>query len=226
MIRRLALIGWLVVVWVALWQDLSVANVASGLVVATLLVLVFPLASGRARVPVRPWAVLRFAGVFVGQLVQANAIVAWQVLRPASTVVEGIVAVPLRTTSEGIATIVADAVTLTPGTLTIEIRRVPRAAPRSRPDAPFWLGKIGSEADLPQPERERERDRVRERESQRAREDDVIVLYVHVLQLGDPDDIRADVHRFEDLALAAFGPRPEHPTTSIHATGPAEETSP
>lgn len=175
--RSIVLAVWLVIVWVALWHDLSFANVLTGSIFAVLLVTLFPV--GRATSPgegpvaersswrragftLRPIPALRFLVFFAWKLIEANAIVAWQVLRPSSTVVEGIVAVELRTDSDGIATIVADAVTLTPGTMTIDIQRPP---PGQGP----------------------------------------IVLFIHVLQLGDPADIRADTHTFEDMALAAFG---------------------
>jgi multicomponent Na+:H+ antiporter subunit E len=163
-VRRSLLVAWLLVVWLALWQDVSFANVVSGLVAAIALVVLFPIGQGHPGVRVRPLATAWFAAFFAWKLVEANAIVAWQVLRPGSSVVEGIVAVPLTTPSWGIATIVANAVTLTPGTLTMDTSQ-------EGPEGP-------------------------------------ITLYVHVLQLGDPADIRADVWEFERLATRAFGGRP------------------
>jgi multicomponent Na+:H+ antiporter subunit E len=124
--RRLALAIWLVVVWVALWGDLSTANVVSGLLVAVLLLAVFP--SGGQMLPryrVRPVAVVRLGLYFVGQVLAAN----WTLIR---TVVSrddrlrtGVIAVPLVCESDGLLAIVSNLTALTPGTMVIEIDREP-----------------------------------------------------------------------------------------------------
>ena len=69
-----------------------------------------------------PVAVLSFGLWFVRALVVANVTVAVQVLRPRLHLEQGIVAVPLRTRSPLVATFVANTITLTPGTLTVDIR--------------------------------------------------------------------------------------------------------
>lgn len=114
----------LVVIWLALWSDVTVANVASGVAVAAGVVLV----AGRwpaGEVIVRPVAAVRFAMHFLYKLVESTVVVARTVLAPSDRVHTGIVAVPLRGCSDAIATLVADAISLTPGTLTIEVRRDP-----------------------------------------------------------------------------------------------------
>lgn len=119
--------GWLVVVWVALWGDPTAANLLGGVVVAAVLLLLFPAEGPRrvgARVP-RPLAVLRFAGHFVVELVRANVEVAWEILTPHDHGVPGIVAVPLEPSGDALVAVVADTVTLTPGTLTLEVDRLP-----------------------------------------------------------------------------------------------------
>lgn len=117
--------GWLVVVWVALWGDATMANLLGGTGVAAALMLLFPL-EGPRRVSVpRPLAVLRLAGHFVVELVRANTEVAWEILTPSDHGVPGIVAVPLEPSGDALVTLVADAVTLTPGTLTLEVDRLP-----------------------------------------------------------------------------------------------------
>lgn len=124
MTRRIILVAWLVAVWVALWERFSVANVAGGLVVGLVLVMAFP-PRGRQHVTVRPLALLRFAAHFVVKLVEANAFMAWEVLTPVNRVNAAIVAVPLEDTHPGVVALVANAVSLTPGTLTIEVREDP-----------------------------------------------------------------------------------------------------
>lgn len=123
--RAIFLVVSSVVVWSALWGDISVANTLWGAVIGLLLLVVVPLARPRRPIRIRPLAALRFAGYFVWALVRASAIVAWEVVTPGSRVNEGIVAAPLRTRSPGLITLIASSISLTPGTLTLEIREDP-----------------------------------------------------------------------------------------------------
>lgn len=118
---RLGAAVWLVVVWVALWGELSVANIASGALVATMLLVILPLRRG-VQMRFRLGPTLRLAGYFARELVQANVVVAWEVLTPSNRINEGIVAVPIASSSPLLTTLVANAITLTPGTLTLEVR--------------------------------------------------------------------------------------------------------
>ncbi len=114
----------LTVIWLALWSDVSTANVLSGLLLASGIVVIFgPRRSGT--VVVRPLHTARFALHFVVKLVQASLVVARAVISPQHGVHTGIVAVPLRGCSDAVATLIADAISLTPGTLTIEVSREP-----------------------------------------------------------------------------------------------------
>ena len=123
---------WLVVVWVALWGDLSVANVASGVVLA----LVVPAAlrgAPRVHAPIRPLQLLRFLGFFLVNLVRSNVDVARYVLSLKSTLREGILAVPLQDPDDDlVATVVANAITLTPGTLSLELVETVEGGERRR----------------------------------------------------------------------------------------------
>ena len=116
---------WLLLVWVALWEDVGPANVTSGLFTASLLVTVFPLTGRGVRGGFRPAAATRFLVYFGWKLVEASAVVSWEVVTPRNRINEGIVAVPIRGVSDTLTTLVANAISLTPGTLTLEIRRRP-----------------------------------------------------------------------------------------------------
>lgn len=126
MTRFAVLVAWLVFVWLGLWEKVSAANVLSGVAVALLLLLLFP-ARGATSGPLmlRPWAAVRFGAYFVVQLIEASAVVAWEVVTPRNRIREGIVAVPLVHASKPVALMVAQAVSLTPGTLTIDIDEEP-----------------------------------------------------------------------------------------------------
>lgn len=122
---RLGMAAWLVVVWVALWGDVSAANVLSGLVLASVLLALFPMRPRGVPGAFRPAAALRFAAYFTWKLVEASAVVTWEVLTPTNRINEGIVAVPIRGVSDTLTTLVANAISLTPGTLTLEILQEP-----------------------------------------------------------------------------------------------------
>jgi multicomponent Na+:H+ antiporter subunit E len=117
-----AVIGWLTVVWVALWGDVQPGTIVAGAVVATVVCLVFPLPPLRMRLRVRPgwlaWLALRF----LADLVVASAQVTWTTLQfhrqPRNAVIE----VNLKTHSDFVLTVVAEMVSLVPGSLVVEAR--------------------------------------------------------------------------------------------------------
>lgn len=125
---RAVIAVWLTVMWVLLWGELSLANVLTGVLVAVGLIVVFPpTASNDDPLVVRPVAAVSFLVWFLWQLVVTNLAVAREVLLPSarSQIRPAVVAVRLRTRSGRLATIIANAITLTPGTLTIDARGRP-----------------------------------------------------------------------------------------------------
>jgi len=121
---RLVRVLWLTTVWVALWADVSVANLASGLLLASLIVVRFD--TWRVgSVVVRPVAVARFAAYFLYQLTRSTVTVARTVVSPRGRLRSSIVAVPLRGGSDAIVTMIANSISLTPGTLTLDVRSDP-----------------------------------------------------------------------------------------------------
>ncbi|HEX5367192.1 MAG TPA: Na+/H+ antiporter subunit E [Acidimicrobiales bacterium] len=119
-VRTAMLVG----IWLALWSDLSTANLLSGLAVAVAVVVLFD-TWRPGTVVVRPWHALRFGLHVAVRLVGASLVVARTVITPRDRIRTGIVAVPLLGCSDALTTLVADAISLTPGTLTIEVRREP-----------------------------------------------------------------------------------------------------
>ena len=123
--RLVITLVWSVVVWTALWGEISVANVGGGLVVGLATLLLVPVRSRGERVRVRVLAALRFLAFFVWALVKASVIVAWEVVTPRNRIHQAIVEVPIPTASPGVTALIANAISLTPGTLTLEARREP-----------------------------------------------------------------------------------------------------
>ena len=127
LVRDVGWVLWSVVVWCALWSDLSVANVLWGAIVGLAGLALLPARPGPAGVGVRPLWALAYLANGLWSLVVSSGVVAWEVVTPRNRLNQGIVEVPLRTRSVGVQTLVANTVSLTPGTLTLEIRREPPA---------------------------------------------------------------------------------------------------
>jgi multicomponent Na+:H+ antiporter subunit E len=119
--NRLLIVLWLTFVWVLLWGGLTLGNVLAGAGIATVLVLLFPLGPDRGG-GVHPVAVLRFGLFFAWALVVATWTVVVTLLRPRLALEQGIVAVPMRATSPVVVAFVANSISLTPGTLTVDVR--------------------------------------------------------------------------------------------------------
>lgn len=126
-IPHLAFGAWLVVLWVLLWGELTLANVLGGLAVAAAVLIAVPRpaplpASRGERAVVRPLALASLLAWFTWKLVEANLRVALAVVLPSSSQMRtAVVRVDLPGCTPGIVTLVANGVSLTPGTLTIEV---------------------------------------------------------------------------------------------------------
>lgn len=122
-VRAPALIIWLTLVWALLWGDFTFGSLVVGLVIALFVVWIGRPAGvhGLQLTAFHPLSALVFVGWFSLELVKSNLQVAWAVISPRSITHTAIVAVPMHVTSDGIVTVVANAVTLTPGTLTVDV---------------------------------------------------------------------------------------------------------
>lgn len=114
---------WLAAVWVGLWGAPTAANVLGGLLVAVVLLVLLPLPESPTRSRVRWPALLRYLGFFAVELVRASLVVVWQVLRPGAELRQAVIAVDGMGASDLLLTVVANSISLTPGTLTLEVDR-------------------------------------------------------------------------------------------------------
>lgn len=101
----------------------------------------------------RPWRLFWLIALYSWDLLIANAVVAWEVVTPRHYVRPGIVRVPLVATSDFEIALLANMVSFTPGTLTLEVT------------------------------------------------EDRTALYVHVLHMDSPEDVRRQVSRLEGRLL-------------------------
>ena len=118
-----AMVAWLTLVWVGLWGSVTAANVLGGLLLAVVLLAVLRLGPADARAVVAPLALLRFVVRFFVDLVVSSLQVVRLVLRPRTDLRQGVVSVRVPDASDLLLTLLADAISLTPGTLTIDVDR-------------------------------------------------------------------------------------------------------
>ncbi|WP_214403077.1 Na+/H+ antiporter subunit E [Pseudonocardia lacus] len=113
---QLPRICWLTLVWVLLWGTFTVQTIVGGVLVALAVTRLFPMPPATDPIPVRPLRVLGLVGFLVYDLVVSTVGVSWQVLRYGPRARGTILEVPLYSSSDRVATLLASAVTLSPGT--------------------------------------------------------------------------------------------------------------
>lgn len=115
---RVVAVPSVVFMWCALWRDVSVANVASGLLVALVIVLGRPPVAPRRRI--RPVAALGFVALVAWDLIRSTATVVAEILTPTDRTSERLLPVHLAAEHAHVQHLVLVAVTLTPGTAVVE----------------------------------------------------------------------------------------------------------
>jgi multicomponent Na+:H+ antiporter subunit E len=108
-------------VWALLMGDIDVANLTVGFVLGYLVLwLAQPVLRDTSYLRRGPQAI-RFLAFFVKELVLSNLLVAREVLSPRPRRRPGVVAVPLDAETDAEITLLANVVTLTPGTLSLDV---------------------------------------------------------------------------------------------------------
>lgn len=124
---RLASAVWLMIVWLGISGSFTTGSIVGGLIVVTLLIVMFPrLHPTSVQHRIRPLALASYVVHFVVELARANVQVARAVLSPTRVRDHrGIVEVPLARSSRLVGAVLANAVSLTPGTSIIEVTEEP-----------------------------------------------------------------------------------------------------
>jgi len=104
----------------AWWQDFS-AGVVLSLLIAALASEIYPQNLGKVFSPRRWWWAFWYVPYFLWQVLKANLDVAYRVLHPDVPIRPGIVKVRTVLTSDMAKTFLANSITLTPGTLVVDV---------------------------------------------------------------------------------------------------------
>ncbi|NQX26298.1 Na+/H+ antiporter subunit E [Microbacteriaceae bacterium VKM Ac-2854] len=119
--NQFAMFVTLVGIWVLLWDDVSVLSIVSGFIVAVIVTRVFYLPPVEFSNRINLWFLVLFVLRLLWDIVVASLRVSWQVLTLPVPVQNAIIAVQLRSRSEGMLVWTTEAVSLVPGSLVIEV---------------------------------------------------------------------------------------------------------
>lgn len=108
-------------VWAFATGELTAPNLLIGMVLGYC-VLFFTIRSSESRAYfVRVWRVVKFVVFYIGQLIMSNLRVAYDVVTPHNHMRPGVIAVPLTVETDAEIVLLANLITLTPGTLSLDL---------------------------------------------------------------------------------------------------------
>ena len=111
----------LALAWAALLGEFTTTNLVTGFLLGFFALWVMQYAISGANYFIKVRQIITLAGVFVWALIQSNLRVAVSVLSPLDKMQPGIIALPLDITSDAEITLLANMITLTPGTLSLDV---------------------------------------------------------------------------------------------------------
>lgn len=108
-------------VWVIVTSAFTLENLAFGWVLGFVLLWSVRQALGETTYFEKPWLALKFLLFFIKEIIVCNLRVAWDVVTPRHYMKPAIVAIPLDLTSDAEITLLANMLTLTPGTCSLDV---------------------------------------------------------------------------------------------------------
>jgi multicomponent Na+:H+ antiporter subunit E len=120
---QIVLLVGLVVLWCLVWGEVTVLNVVTGVVLAVVISLLFYLPAIDLSGRVNLWHVLVFFVRLIVDIARASIDVAWLVIDPRYKPSSAVIAIPLDTRSDLIMTFTAEAISLVPGSIVVDVDR-------------------------------------------------------------------------------------------------------
>ncbi len=111
----------LALVWGAMTADFSLANLAVGFCLSFVALYASQRVLGPSRYVLRVGRVIAFLGFYLWELIMSNVRVAIDVVTPRTRARPGVVAVPLDARTDAEITLLANLITMTPGSLTLDV---------------------------------------------------------------------------------------------------------
>jgi multicomponent Na+:H+ antiporter subunit E len=123
---RVWVLTWLVLVWLLLWGNVSVANVLSGLAIALLITLLLPLPAVPVQGRVHPLSLAWLTANTAWWLAESSVQVAWLAIRPGRPPLSAVLRARLACKSDLVLALGVNIMNLTPGTIVLEIDQTRR----------------------------------------------------------------------------------------------------
>ena len=133
MVHLLTLNLILSLVWGFITGNFSGLNLFMGFLLGTLVIFLAERALGSKSYLRRLWSILTYLLFFLRELLKSSFRVAWEIITPNYGIRPGVVAIELdEDTNDLQATLLANTITLTPGTLTLDILQDPEDAQKRK----------------------------------------------------------------------------------------------
>lgn len=114
---------FLFVIWVALTMSLNIQELTTGMLVSVIIAILYTKNyEGDKTFRIRPIPYIKYLIVFIRELILANIDVAKRVIDPKLPINPGIVAIKTDLKQDYKKLILANSITLTPGTITMDVR--------------------------------------------------------------------------------------------------------
>lgn len=126
LLLRAWVLCWLTLVWILLWGNLSAANIVSGLTIALLITVLLPLPVVPVEGRVHVLSLLRLIAVMAYELALSSLQVAWLAIKPGPPPLSAVLRAHLAIKSDFVLALAVNMITLTPGSVVLEIDRVRR----------------------------------------------------------------------------------------------------
>src|SRR5262245_34740629 len=123
---RVGVLCWLIGVWILLWGTASPANFVSGLAIALMITLLLPLPAVPVEGRVHPLSLLVLIVVVAYELVISSLQVVWLAIRPGPPPRSAVLRAHLNIKSDLVLALAVNILTLTPGSIVLEIDQVRR----------------------------------------------------------------------------------------------------
>lgn len=120
-IHRIILDVFLALIWCMLNDNFSPMTFAVGFLLGWLSLTLFRTLSQYAAFRLNPWEAVKLLGVFFYEMIKANFQIAFIILSPRLKICPGIIEYPLDLKNEDLIVTLANMISLTPGTLTVDI---------------------------------------------------------------------------------------------------------
>lgn len=113
-------------IWLALWREVTLLGILSGLLIGWIITVAFPLPPIRFKGRLRPWGLIKLVVLQLRDLVTASIPLAAQALSPSLHITPAVIKVQLRSTADIYQAQTAQMIAIVPGTIVVESDRFRR----------------------------------------------------------------------------------------------------